>query len=48
MKDKNWEELDKTDAKRLKMRINQVKNWLDLYAPPFVKFEVQKNYHRWI
>ncbi|OPY24904.1 MAG: Lysine--tRNA ligase [Methanobacterium sp. PtaU1.Bin242] len=42
MKDKNWEELDKTDSKRLKMRINQVKNWLELYAPPFVKFEVQK------
>jgi len=42
MKDKNWEELDKTDAERLEMRIKQVKNWLDLYAPPFVKFEVQK------
>ena len=27
---------------KLNLRLKQVKSWLQLYAPPFVKFEVQQ------
>ncbi|MGZ7095452.1 MAG: lysine--tRNA ligase, partial [Methanobacterium sp.] len=30
------------DKNRLKMRTNHVKNWLQKYAPEFVKFQVMK------
>ena len=42
METKNWNKLEQKDVDRFEMRLKQVKNWLDLYAPPFVKFEVQK------
>jgi lysyl-tRNA synthetase class 1 len=37
-----WGEVDKEDQEKLKTKLKQVKNWLELYAPPFVKFEVQE------
>jgi len=46
MKYKNLNELDKKDIERFKRRLNQVKNWLKLYAPEFVKFQVQKKLPR--
>lgn len=42
MESTNFDDLDKNDLERLERRINQVKNWLELYAPEFVKFQVQK------
>jgi lysyl-tRNA synthetase, class I len=39
---KEWVEMDGDDRERFISRIGQVKNWLNLYAPNFVKFEVQK------
>jgi lysyl-tRNA synthetase class 1 len=42
----NFNDLDKKDLERLERRINQVKNWLKLYAPEFVKFQVQKKLPR--
>jgi lysyl-tRNA synthetase class 1 len=36
------EDLDEVDLNRLQMRMNHVKNWLDKYAPEFVKFQVMK------
>ena len=42
MDGKNWSEIDIENANRFKKRIKQVNNWLELYAPDFVKFEVQK------
>lgn len=39
---KNWDEIDQKDLNGFKLRLNHVKNWLELYAPDFVKFEVQK------
>ena len=42
MENKNWNEILDDDINKFISRINQVKNWLDLYAPNFVKFEVQK------
>jgi lysyl-tRNA synthetase, class I len=41
-----FEDLDKNDLERLERRIDQVKNWLELYAPEFVKFQVQKKLPR--
>ncbi|MCE5214029.1 MAG: lysine--tRNA ligase [Methanobacterium sp.] len=41
MEGKTWSQIDLEDADRFKMRIKQVKNWLNIYAPDFVKFEVQ-------
>jgi lysyl-tRNA synthetase class 1 len=38
---KEWMEMDGDDRERFIKRIVQVKNWLNLYAPKFVKFEVQ-------
>ncbi len=35
-------DLSTDELKRLEMRLNQVKNWLDKYAPQFVKFQVMK------
>jgi lysyl-tRNA synthetase class 1 len=46
METKSFNELDKKDVERLKRRLNQVKNWLELYAPEFVKFQVQKKLPR--
>jgi len=46
METKGFNELDKKDVERLKRRLNQVKNWLELYAPEFVKFQVQKKLPR--
>jgi len=37
-----FEELSKEDLALLEMRMNHVKNWLDKYAPQFVKFHVAK------
>jgi lysyl-tRNA synthetase, class I len=42
MEGKDWAGIDEEDANRFIMRIHQVNNWLNLYAPDFVKFEVQK------
>lgn len=42
MENVNLQSIDKKDSAKFKMRINHVKNWLSLYAPEFVKFEVQK------
>lgn len=42
MEDVTWEKLKSDDVNKLETRLQQVKNWLHLYAPPFVKFEVQK------
>ena len=42
MESKGYNDLDKNDIERLNRRLNQVKNWLELYAPEFVKFQVQK------
>jgi len=42
MTGKKFEEVDERDLGRLNMRLTHVKNWLDKYAPDFVKFEVQK------
>lgn len=39
---KEFDKMDKKDLNRLKMRLNHVKNWLDKYAPDFLKFEVQE------
>ncbi len=38
----NLEDLSEEDLNRLQMRMNHVKNWLDKYAPQFVKFQVMK------
>ncbi len=43
MESKSWDELDSEDVDRFRMRLNHVKNWLNKYAPAFVKFEVQKS-----
>ena len=42
MEDRDWSEISAKDLNKFTQRIDQVKNWLDLYAPGFVKFEVQK------
>jgi lysyl-tRNA synthetase class 1 len=42
MESKSWNEIDDKDLNRFLTRINHVRNWLELYAPNFVKFEVQK------
>jgi len=42
MERKGYKDLDEHDIERLNRRLNQVKNWLELYAPEFVKFQVQK------
>jgi lysyl-tRNA synthetase, class I len=42
MESKGYNDLDKNDIERLNRRLNQVKNWLELYSPEFVKFQVQK------
>ena len=46
MEGKNFAEIDANDIERFKRRLNQVKNWLELYAPEFVKFQVQKKLPR--
>ena len=42
MNDLKFEDLGEDDLKRLQMRLNHVKNWLNKYAPEFVKFQVMK------
>ncbi|HTX61588.1 MAG TPA: lysine--tRNA ligase [Methanobacterium sp.] len=42
MKDIKFGEISAKDRDIFTKRIDQVRNWLDLYAPGFVKFEVQK------
>lgn len=38
----DFEEIDEYTLKRFKSRLNQVRRWLELYAPAFVKFHVQE------
>jgi lysyl-tRNA synthetase class 1 len=42
METKNLSDLDQNDIDRFRMRLNHVENWLNKYAPSFVKFEVEK------
>lgn len=42
MKNLVYEDLNSDDIAQLEMRMNHVKNWLDKYAPQFVKFQVMK------
>lgn len=42
MKDKNFDEISKRDVERFMERLRHVKNWLNKYAPEFVKFQVQE------
>jgi lysyl-tRNA synthetase class 1 len=42
MDEKNFEDIDSEDLERLTRRLNHVENWLEKYAPDFVKFNVQK------
>lgn len=42
MKNIEFEDLSENDLTRLEMRTNHVKNWLEKYAPEFVKFQVMK------
>ncbi|MGO9388028.1 MAG: lysine--tRNA ligase [Methanobacterium sp.] len=42
LESKDLIDLDQNDIDRFRMRLNHVKNWLNKYAPSFVKFEVQK------
>ncbi len=46
MESKGLDELDEKDLERFNRRLNHVKNWLKLYAPEFVKFQVQKKLPR--
>ena len=46
MEGKSFAEIDVNDLERLNRRLNHVKNWLELYAPEFVKFQVQKKLPR--
>jgi lysyl-tRNA synthetase class 1 len=46
MEDTSFSDLDMKDIDRLNRRLTHVKNWLDLYAPEFVKFQVQKKLPR--
>ena len=46
MNDLEFEDLSENDLKRLEMRLNHVKNWLEKYAPEFVKFQVMKKIPR--
>lgn len=42
MEDKGLNEISAEDSKRFTNRTDHVGNWLNIYAPGFVKFEVQK------
>ncbi|MGB9936142.1 MAG: lysine--tRNA ligase [Methanobacterium sp.] len=42
MKNLAFEDLSEKDSSRLEMRMNHVKNWLEKYAPEFVKFQVME------
>lgn len=46
MEEKSLDEMDVDDLERFKRRLNHVENWLELYAPEFVKFQVQKKLPR--
>ena len=46
MVDVEFEDLTKQDLIRLEMIIHHLKNWLDKYAPEFVKFHVMKKIPR--
>ncbi|MBI5680934.1 MAG: lysine--tRNA ligase [Methanobacterium sp.] len=41
-----FKDLSEEDLNRLTMRLNHVKNWLETYAPEFVKFQVMKKIPR--
>ena len=40
--DKEFSDLTETELKQYQERVNNVINWLDTYAPKFVKFQVQE------
>ncbi len=40
--DKAFKNLNASQKNQLKKRVQQVQNWLEKYAPPFVKFRVQE------
>ena len=40
--EKEFEDLTELELAQYQERVNNVKNWLELYAPKFVKFEVQR------
>ena len=42
MNNLEFEKLNERDLKNLEMRMKHVKNWLNIYAPEFVKFSVMK------
>ncbi|MDP3066060.1 MAG: lysine--tRNA ligase [Methanobacteriaceae archaeon] len=42
MEVRSYDEIGETARKRFQQRLDQVKNWLEHYAPPFVKFQVQE------
>ncbi len=42
MAEKNFTDIGSKDLERLNRRLNHVENWLEKYAPDFVKFNVQK------
>lgn len=46
MEDKDFKEMVTKDLERFTRRIEHVKNWLETYAPEFVKFQVQKKLPR--
>ena len=43
MERKEYNDLNEQDIERLNRRLKHAKNWLELYAPEFVKFQVLKN-----
>lgn len=46
MKDLEFSNMAEKDVEKLRARLGHVKNWLDTYAPKFVKFQVQKKLPR--
>ena len=46
MKDMKFSDMAEKDVEKLRARLGHVKNWLDTYAPKFVKFQVQKKLPR--
>jgi lysyl-tRNA synthetase, class I len=43
MESKSFEEISSYDLERFMRRIEHVRNWLEKYAPEFVKFQIQDN-----
>jgi lysyl-tRNA synthetase class 1 len=46
MEAKDFKEMETKDLEKFTRRIEHVKNWLETYAPEFVKFQVQKKLPR--